>query len=102
MIQHKRQAERELEAQRRVAFSKNYPRLAEIPLIGNLVCFIAGEGWGILIAIFALLLLGVALRLWNLDVLVPCRSRVPPPQCRQIVAGWRAVEPDRLPPQPLQ
>ena len=33
--------------------------------------FIAGEGWGILIAIFALLLLGAALRLWNLDALVP-------------------------------
>ena len=89
-IQHKRQGERELEGQRRADFANSHPRLAGIPLAGKLARFGAGEGWGILMAVFALLVLGAALRLWNLDALVPYAD-----EYRHLNAAksWMAGEP---------
>jgi hypothetical protein len=68
----RRRAEEHLqEEKRRARFTHLYPRLGGSPLAGRLLGFLAGEGGRVLGAVTLLVIAGAALRLWNLDALVP-------------------------------
>jgi len=52
-------------------FRKQYPNIANIPILGNLAVKLFQEGLGYVFSILGLITIGMTLRLWNLDVLPP-------------------------------
>lgn len=68
-LQH--ELDKEYEVRHREQFMNRYPKFSRLFIIGHLASKISSIGYGYVIGFLSLILLGLILRTWNLDVLTP-------------------------------